>query len=75
MDILEDLYWRNARRFKACKKNCSCNIFMASEGMDIPKLNTIILASPKSDVEQIVGRYLDKKHVIKIASTNYRCSR
>ena len=29
---------------------------MASEGMDIPKLNTVILASPKSDVEQSVGR-------------------
>ena len=31
---------------------------MASEGMDIPKLNTIVLASPKSDVIQSVGRIL-----------------
>jgi superfamily II DNA or RNA helicase len=31
---------------------------MASEGMDIPKLNTIILASPKSDVVQSIGRIL-----------------
>ena len=35
---------------------------MASEGMDIPALNTLILASPKSDVEQSVGRILRKKH-------------
>lgn len=35
---------------------------MASEGMDIPALNTLVLASPKSDVEQSVGRILRKKH-------------
>ena len=34
---------------------------MASEGMDIPKLNTVFLASPKSDVEQSVGRIFRKK--------------
>jgi len=34
---------------------------MASEGMDIPKLNTVILSSPKSDVEQSVGRIFRKK--------------
>tara|TARA_B110001469_G_scaffold123747_1_gene136257 strand:- start:6932 stop:8335 length:1404 start_codon:yes stop_codon:yes gene_type:complete len=34
---------------------------MASEGMDIPKLNTIILGSPKSDVVQTVGRILRQK--------------
>ena len=34
---------------------------MASEGMDIPKLDTVILASPKSDVEQSVGRIFRKK--------------
>ena len=37
---------------------------MASEGMDIPKLNTIFLASPKSDVVQSVGRILRKKQVL-----------
>ena len=35
---------------------------MSSEGMDIPTLNTLILASPKSDVEQSIGRILRKKH-------------
>ena len=34
---------------------------MASEGMDIPKLNTVILAFPKSDVEQSVGRVFRQK--------------
>ena len=34
---------------------------MASEVMDIPKLNTVILASPKSDVEQSVGRVFRQK--------------
>lgn len=34
---------------------------MASEGMDIPSLNTVILASSKSDVEQSVGRILREK--------------
>ena len=41
------------------KKNIILGTYsMASEGMDIPKLNTIILGSPKSDVVQTVGRIL-----------------
>ena len=41
---------------------------MASEGMDIPALNTVILATPKSDVKQSVGRIFrqqvcDRSHV------------
>jgi len=39
---------------------------MASEGMDIPKLNTIVLASPKSDVVQSVGRILREKAEVRI---------
>ena len=35
---------------------------MSSEGMDIPSLNTLILGSPKSDIEQSVGRILRKDH-------------
>jgi superfamily II DNA or RNA helicase len=35
---------------------------MSSEGMDIPELNTLIMASPKSDIEQSVGRILRKDH-------------
>ena len=35
---------------------------MASEGMDIPDLDAIIFASPKSDIVQSIGRILRKKH-------------
>ena len=38
---------------------------MASEALDIPDLNTLILSSPKSNIEQSVGRILRKKHNIK----------
>ncbi len=54
------------------KANEKCQVLLAtfafsSEGLDIPKLDTLILASPKSDVIQSVGRILrekekDRKH-------------
>jgi superfamily II DNA or RNA helicase len=34
---------------------------MAREGLDIPTLNTLILASPMSEVEQAIGRIMRKK--------------
>ena len=47
---------------EAQKKDIILGTFsMASEGMDIPKLNTIILSSPKSDIVQAVGRILREK--------------
>lgn len=55
------------------KKECTYNdkihiIFasysIASEGLDIPKLNTIILASPQKDIKQSIGRIMRKKHNI-----------
>jgi len=36
---------------------------MASEGMDIPSLNTLILSTPKSKITQALGRIVRKKHV------------
>lgn len=35
---------------------------LANEGLDIPKLDTLILATPKSDVVQSVGRILRENH-------------
>jgi superfamily II DNA or RNA helicase len=35
---------------------------MASTGMDIPGLNTLIMGTPKSNIEQSVGRIMRKKH-------------
>jgi superfamily II DNA or RNA helicase len=35
---------------------------MAAEGLDIPSLSTLILASPKTDIVQSVGRILRMKH-------------
>ena len=37
---------------------------MANEGLDIPTLNTLILATPKSDIVQSIGRIMRKKHEI-----------
>lgn len=37
---------------------------MAAEALDIKKLNTLILASPKVNIEQSVGRILRQKHDI-----------
>ena len=49
------------------KASESCRVIlgsysMSSEGMDIPCLNTLILASPKSDIEQSIGRILRRHH-------------
>jgi len=44
------------------KKVIIATYAMASEGLDIKTLTTLIMATPKSDVEQSVGRILRKKN-------------
>ena len=36
---------------------------MAHEGLDIPRLNTVILTTPKSDVVQSIGRVMRSKNI------------
>jgi superfamily II DNA or RNA helicase len=35
----------------------------SGEGFDVPMLDTLILSTPKSDVEQAVGRILRQKNI------------
>lgn len=49
-----------AKRAEACEK---CTILIATyamckEGFDVPTLNTLLMATPRPDVDQIVGRIL-----------------
>ena len=45
------------------KKNVVCASYAyASEGLDIPSLSTLVMVSPKTDIEQSVGRILRTKH-------------
>jgi superfamily II DNA or RNA helicase len=49
-----------AKRAEACA-TCSCLIAtyaMCKEGFDVPTLNTLLMATPRPDVDQIVGRIL-----------------
>ena len=45
----------------ATKKLILATYAMSAEGMDIPTLDTLIMVSPKSDIEQSVGRILRRK--------------
>ena len=44
------------------KKIVIATYSMASEALDIKTLTTLILATPKTDVEQAIGRILREKH-------------
>ena len=60
-------YYIGGMSQKELKKSEDCRLIlatfpMANEGLDIPNLNSLILASPKSDIIQSAGRVLRKKH-------------
>jgi len=44
------------------KKIVVASFAMASEGLDIKSLTTLVMATPKTDIEQSVGRILRERH-------------
>jgi superfamily II DNA or RNA helicase len=65
-DVSVGIYY-GGMKMEELKKSNECRIIvatyqMASEGYDNPELDTLILASPKCNVEQAVGRILRKKN-------------
>jgi superfamily II DNA or RNA helicase len=62
-------YYVGGMKEKDLKKSESCRLLlgtfpMANEGLDIKSLNGLVIASPKSDIIQTVGRILRQKHEI-----------
>lgn len=59
-------YYIGGMKQKDLETSSRCRIIlgtfaMASEGMNIPALNTVLLATPKSSIEQSIGRILRLK--------------
>ena len=49
------------KKSESLEESAKCDVLFAtyqlvSEGTDIPTLNTLIMASPKKEVEQVIGR-------------------
>jgi superfamily II DNA or RNA helicase len=60
-------YYVGGMKKEKLKENEKCRVLlgtfpMASEGLDIPSLNGLVLATPKSDIIQTVGRISRIKH-------------
>lgn len=67
LEIYSVGYYIGGMKKTELKKSEKCKILlgtfsMASEGLDIPSLNGLILATPKSDIIQAVGRISRVKH-------------
>lgn len=60
-------YYVGGMKKEKLKENENCKILlgtfpMANEGLDIPSLNGLVLATPKSDIIQSIGRICRMKH-------------
>ena len=60
-------YYVGGMKKEKLKENESCKLLlgtfpMANEGLDIPSLNGLVLATPKSDIIQSIGRICRVKH-------------
>lgn len=60
-------YYVGGMKQKKLDESAECNIVlgsygMASEGLNIPSLNTLIMTTPRKEVEQSVGRIMRKVH-------------
>lgn len=73
LDVTDIGYYVGAMKQEKLDESEKCGVIlgtfsMASEAMNIPSLNTILLATPKSNIEQSVGRILrEKKEVRKFS--------
>ena len=61
-------YYVGGMKQKDLKKSETCNIIlgtfpMSSEGLDIPTLDAAIFATPKSKIQQSIGRITRKQHI------------
>jgi len=72
IDLLEQYscdFYIGGRKQKDLDNASECQILlgsygMASEGLDIPTLNTLIMTTPRREVEQSIGRITRKAHKI-----------
>ena len=60
-------YYVGGMKQKDLKKSEGCTVIlgtypMSSEGLDIPTLDALIFATPKSNIQQSIGRITRKKH-------------
>lgn len=62
----------NKTEFDPTKKITFATFQLAGVGFDLPELNTLIFASPRSDIRQIIGRIYRKKHIVQPIIIDFR---